>query len=465
MKGTPRRLARSLLPVIVLFAAGAVPAAPDRAENGERITISLEQAIDRAVHLSDDLRFAGRETEIAAARHLRERRRYFPSVSVSYATDTSVTPLSPDSRSRRLSAGVRQTLYDGGALVRGRRLQQAEIAIRRQELERIERAVRNEAWRSVIELQMSERRVVARTSALEAARRALRIAEEQLELGLITEREVIEARLARIELEESLRAAGLEYERTRFTLARLLGFPPDAEIEIAGGFSAEVAVTPLDAGPDELFAGATRRNPDVRRRRLELERARTRANAAERRFSPEVAATLEVSLAADTLPLRDPDLSVGIEMSWSTDTPVTAGLTAAAAGGGELRRGTRIGVEPIERTTTDLDRATARLEVERHSAEIEELESELRFSIARDIALLELAVDRRESALERRDLAALRLTIVETEASLGRTRPVDVLEAANAVLEAELGLLEAAFEASLRRRELESIAAAYREEI
>ncbi|MFP4642844.1 MAG: TolC family protein [Spirochaetales bacterium] len=445
-------------------AAAGLTAGRDEQESPVRV-LSIDTAMDRALDVSDDLRFAEREAQLHADRFVRERRTYLPTLSISYASDTAITPLSPDNRSQRLSLGLRQTLYDRGALSRERRRTAAELALRRSEVDELRRDIETEAWETIVQFQLLAQRVRARATAIEVADRALRIAEEQFALGRITERELNESRVSAAELEEQLGSDKIEQTAARFELIRLLRLPPDEMLSICGGFQAESRPKPLDMNASGLFNRASRHDLELRRSRLSVRRATEQAHEVGRRFLPKIDASASISLAADTLPLRDPGVSVAVDFSWSGDTPVSTEVTAATRSNGEVRRGAQVGFEPVQKTTSRLDEAQALLELDRSRASLDEYESELRFALTREISLFELSVDRWRSARRRRDLAETQVEILETEAELGRARPIDVHTAAKSLLEAELNVLEIAFESMTRRRGIEELTGVYSGEL
>ena len=450
----------------VATGAGAVaiePGSGERRASGP--ALSTDEAIARAIDVSEGLRFAAMETELQTSRFIRERRADLPALSLSYATDTAVTPLSPDRRSRRLSVGLRQTLYDGGALLRARRYREAELILRRRELETTRRQTAREAWEKIVLLQLFDARVRAREEAVKVSGRALVIAEEQFALGRITELDVHDARVSVAEMRHQLRADRLEQQRAGFELMQMLRLPPGQMPVISDGFTAESPPHPITADPSTLMDHATRNDLEFRRRSLTAVQSRENVKQARLSAIPEIAASFDVSLAADTLPLRDPRYSVGIEFSWQSDSQASAGFSAGASADGEVRRGAQVATEPLNRITGEVDRTEALLELEQHLISRERYEEELYFTIRRELSLFALSVDHWEAARHRRGLARRRLRILEAESELGRATPLDLLTASKSLLEAELNFLEVGFDTMTRRRRIEELTGLRQEEL
>lgn len=405
--------------------------------------MTLEEVVERGVEQSATLRFERREVEILGMRHLLERRNYLPTLSLSFAADTAVTPDYPDSRSRRLSAGVRQMVYDGGRLSRARGVQEAEISLRRLDVQKLTRQIRREAWNTAVRYQVNLDRVEVLETASGVVRQHTRIAGRRFERGEITETEYVESMLEAAELEDELRAARLETEQARLQLNRLLEYPAETRVEIIDGFSAEQLPEPVTLNERQLLRLALQQNTELRRQELRVFSARQEAKNAARWFIPQVSLRIDGSLAAETLPLREPEVRFGIEVSWQGHSPVSGSVTAGAGSDDEVRRGSEMTVEPFQSVTGSMEEATLHLEADRAGYERRRLEQELQFTVSQSLSLLELSHERWESNLERRDLLRRRLAIVEAQEDIGRALEVDVLTAVRELLAAELALLEA----------------------
>ncbi|MCT2376635.1 TolC family protein [Pseudomonas aeruginosa] len=208
-------------------------------------SISLEQALERALRSNPELAAVGRETEIASG--ARQQAGLIPNPDLSWSVE--------DTRqgNRQTSVSIAQPLELGGK--RGARVEVAkrgsEIAWTQLEVRRAElRAQVRGAYYAALTAQ--ERVRLAKTS-LDLARRALQAADRRVKAGSISSVERVRAQVLADNAQLDLSQAELEQQRTYVQLSSTWDEPQPGFARVGGA---------LDAVPASITRGALLRHLD-----------------------------------------------------------------------------------------------------------------------------------------------------------------------------------------------------------
>ncbi len=235
---------------------------------------------------------AAREGILAGAgRETQARSPYFPQIKAStgYSESHSVGGAFGDSISKSYSTtlAVNQVLYDFGRT--GNTLGALSSGVLAAELEerRVAQDVAMSVKQSYFALLQAKRMELLAQKTLEQAERHLKQAEEFFRAGskpkydvTRTEVEVNNARFGLINARNSLRARTI-------ALYVAMGLDPAGDLDIEDAFTAPAPAVPLDQATEE----AVRRRPEMLKAEVEIEAARSRAQAERSQYLPILSAS------------------------------------------------------------------------------------------------------------------------------------------------------------------------------
>ena len=417
MTGTAR-----LAAVLVGLLVPAAAAAQD--------TLTLEQAIARAVAGNLALQGARAGVEVARAEARATRAELFPRVTVTESwqrADQPVFVFSSLLSARRFAAdgfaidalnspnptgffrttvGVEQVLFDGG-----RRRADASVAKLRGDIAEFEAEETSvnmvlNVTRTFGKLLAAEAARTAAEAGMKAAREDLARTERRRDAGVATEADVLSLRVHLAELRERVIQAGADTAVARAGLNLLMGEPVERPYRVME--PALVRTEPV-LPAEVLIAEARDSRPLLRRAdaatRL-AERARRGVRAA---IVPQVAAQAAIEVSGTEFDDRASAWLVGGELRWSFST-----------GGAELARA-KAAAESLTRARTERDDAVARVQVEIVSAR-----ARLEAALAREAVGRAAVAQARESQ-----------RIIRDRFDAGLDGTDEVLRASAAVLDAE----------------------------
>lgn len=426
---------RSRLAALLSFTL--LSAAPLRAqqEAGEP-TVDLEEAIRRALALSPlmvqaegDVRTAeiGRRSAIAAflptlsmssGASLSSTERYNPQ------TNTAVTG-SNDSYNAGLNASV--DLFTGGRKT-------AELRNARTQLEAAEAGARERRFSVTLATKQAYFDVLRGDELIELAQTGIRRAQESLEaaetrlaVGSATRSDVLRARLALNEAQQTLLQARNQRRVAAFGLGRLVG--------VEGPVGAR-PLPPADDEPipvprQELLTLTLEQSPTVEAAEAGVRSADATVSAARAQWFPSLRASSGYSWFN-----QDPALSGG-RTSWS----LSLGLSYPLFNGLQ-REGN------IARTHIQADVARAQLTDSRRQAVVD---------LERLIGALELAAERTKLAAEAVAVAEEDLRVQRERYRLGATTIIELLTSENSLVQAETDAVSARYDYQIARAELEAL--------
>jgi outer membrane protein TolC len=442
MKGArSRRITVLFLSLI----AAAIPAAEEK-------IIGLSEALEEAEKNSFELSSSLFDLHMEETRLRMSRRLFFPSLSLNYAQNDSVTYDGPDTRTKRISAGLGGTLYDRGLRTQALKMKEMDLRLRRLLFtDRKEELLLETVHRYVGVLDFRLRREIMEET-LARAQEEVRIGEEERRLGEITEIDYLDTVLWQKDLELRLSRARAEEARLVREFGKIIGARKGEVYRPAGAMDPDYRGFLVSGDEESLLAEARKNSPDLGRLALGLYEKREVLRREESPCLPEVGLRMEFSMAGRELPLTRPGFSASLNLSWNTPViPVTLGMTLGKEGAFERSRGFVGGLKPAENLEGILSPEIARADLRRAGADYEALMTNLEFSVREELA----AAGRDAQTLEllRQNMAARekKLLVMERRLQLGEIRRADFLEARTAFAEARIEVLSAA--AALFRRE------------
>lgn len=282
-------------------------------------------------------------------------------------------------------------------------------------------------------LWFSEQQIRINQSALQLARQEMTRAEEQLNVGVISESELVplETELAR--LDEDLARSQAARQAQQFQLAALLGESPD-----------QANLTPASQPPtietnlsrSELLAEAEKRSYQLQNLKYTAEIARIQATLAENRSLPSLStdASLRVAGLGDDVPAAFKQIG-GFE---------------AISGSINLRLEL-----PIINRAAQADAERAGLEVEIAETKYRAARDQLQSQVASSLSNFESAQNRLELAKKTAALADRQVEIQTTLFANGTTTMLDVVSAIQQRNQAQLRVARARIDILQLRLELE----------
>lgn len=284
--GNPIRW-RTVLPLMVVGLSmgfgGAVAGhaqGPDgplpEAVSGDTLRLSLDQAVDRALEVGEEVRLV-RERILQAEEEITQvRSGAFPQVSTNLAytrqirsifDDLATTPgMMPGNGTGNgdeenpfanlpfgrpntwvASLSINQTLYAQGQVTIGLDIAERVRTLLARELDETEAEVRSEVQQAYFQAVFSDRLVEISTEAWELADRQLDEIRSFQERGLASEFDVLTARVERDNLRPGIVEAENAVRLARQNLRRLVNLPRDGELELTTALEAELSDVDRDA--------------------------------------------------------------------------------------------------------------------------------------------------------------------------------------------------------------------------
>src|SRR5436309_7562613 len=239
--------------LVTVLLVAAVPAAAAE-------TVTIEEAVGRALGRSPAVQAAVFGTSAAAARQRAARAAYTPQISAkgeigrSAGFDQRVT----NGGITSALVGVEATLLDGGLrdaeFAAARARLRSATAIEQQRRAEVAFATRS-AYFTALAARTEER---TRHEAIDALRGYAMLLERQVAMGLAAHDEVLRAELAVKDAETTRRAAATELSAALQEPSSLTGSPLDAAALVEPAVTRPASATPevIDAGPSVADAGA-----------------------------------------------------------------------------------------------------------------------------------------------------------------------------------------------------------------
>ncbi|MDX9801333.1 MAG: TolC family protein [Spirochaetia bacterium] len=420
-------------------------------DNGT-VIFDMQQAIDTALKNNREFSITGEEISIAEKNLKLKYRDFLPEINLGYSQYSSVSYWNPDSRQKKISAALKQKIYDKGLLSSSFKFLKKETALKKlkitQQLEDFIFRVIN----SYIELARIRMEIEISSSALENGYFHLDLAKKERELGEITELDLLEIKIAVNEMEENLQKLHLEEKRFGFSFSRLLDLPAGLYPELSGKINSEYNGF-IDQNYDYYLENSKVRSSTLKELILSREKAETEYTLASRKNLPDISAESSFFTAGEEFPLTEHGFSISLSLSFSTPGIPTS-ITGSAGSENKNERSRSLAANTALFGGLDnyylkesAEAALRRREYElnlfilNNEFDISELFSEI------EAGIMELGLLRRkEKASERK------AEIEKLQLSLGEIKRIDFMETGIALAKEKIKILDSI--SSLYRMEI-----------
>jgi outer membrane protein TolC len=417
----------------------------------EREAIGFEEAGRLAVSASLELKNAKAQMALKEGAWMLGFRSFLPQVSIQASEDERLSLISADSFSKTYTLAMEQLLFDGGRTSASRTIERAELTMMGDKIKRSQDEVMEGALSAYRQILSSYMVVDIKKDTLASLKEQRRIIAEELKLGLVIPLDLAQADITVRETEMELEFLFLQITQQEKQFAVFLGLDDMPEL------SERIDIYRSSPVPDAetVRRYALSRNPDLKSMKLSITQREVEVKFASRSWIPTVKASGNYALTGQRYPLTRQSWSFGLSLQFASPW-------FNAAGGGTT------GWEPpYDRTAraqtsfTPLPDPAAGLsskqsilaltaEQENYRRALEQLERQA----ALETAKLDLAEQKRVTAVEALKIGAEKYRLNEVLLSLGRITRIELMEkrleyaekeveaaaAAAAMLEAERSL-------------------------
>lgn len=384
----------------------------------------------------------------------------FPSLSLSFSADDSVTRRAPDSRIKRLAVTLSQPVLSGGERIGEKKMKEIFLELERQKILAVEENIEDTAW------MLAHRTIIAREKA-RLQREALGLAEEKLrivqmehELGLITELELLDTQIEAHNMRIGMRETELVLSELEFSLKKICGLPPDGVIDPRG--TVEISYKPrgIPFTTEELKELTLKSSPALKEMEFQT---RTKEEALRRmrrsRAVPNVNIDLSLFLEGDRFPLREAGFSVKFSIDFNNPFfPIRTALSASQKGSGRVSRGASAAGPIAAEIMPFMDLESARLALYKERLGLAKKQRDTAFELEQTCKRYLNLRARIEGEQKTAALMRQKQEILEEKLALGEIRQADLLSAGIERAEKEMLLLERILELIETGRAIEKTA-------
>ncbi len=411
-------------------------------------TIDLETSIFRALYNSSDIQYMRFEQRIADERVKLGLRRFFPILELGFTQSDSVTYGSPDSRIKKLSVGLEQLIYDGGKLAQSYKNQKNELRLNSYSLnlktEELIFSVIN-LYTEILRFRLTKE---IQRETFQNALKQLEIAQVEHKLGMITELDLLDIKLAVADFKIDLEETEQEERLLMFQFARILGSPPEETPLPAGYINPEYSGfiqcedDDLSSLSDYYTEKAKKNSLEFMKKSLQVLQSREILRQAKWRWLPQIKANLDLSMSGNRFPLSEPGFSFALEFGF--DLPVTPIQTSSTLGKKdptERSTGLSVSTQPITNLEGLLSKRIAEINLSKTCSELDDFETDTRFTIKESLVKIDnqretLALFRKKLKIEK-----ARFKIQKLRMELGEIKRIDLLNSQIELAEHKIEIL------------------------
>lgn len=243
---------------------------------------------------------------------------FLPVFDFSVNEDDSVAFENTDSRTKSLSLGFSQTVFDGGKrrlLYKMNRSEKYfELKTAEQNLESFKSTVMKSYYNCILKKQLSE----IKEELEKKARLQLQILEKEFELGLTLENDWLEYLISYREILDQKRRAERDFRTELRGLKVLLSINPEAEIVVEQRDFGEFELKEyLEPQVKKIWALVKENNPTVKKNSAALFFAEKQNSYERRNFMPEIKFEGSVSFSGSDYPLEEPKYTARVLLNFS----------------------------------------------------------------------------------------------------------------------------------------------------
>jgi outer membrane protein TolC len=381
-------------------------------------------------------------------------RSYFPSVSFNAGEDDRLSVYSADSFQKNYSLSVEQLLFDGGQLLKSRKIEKEKISLSISQLKIAE----NEIYESAIS---SYRQILASREILEIRKRGLKSMEEQrkimnvqYELGMSLASSLTEADINIADTKIEILNVQLELKNLESQFCELLGLnkmPLLAE-----------KIDPLSSAdlPDPFVVRST-----VQSKNSELESARLSIMASEEGLKLSISSWLPTLTANGTFavsgkeyPLTNYNWSMGLSLKFATPL-LSSNLSGSYGKEGRYTTNARANAsaQVLPEPARMFSVREARIALEQERSNYTTLVERTTRNAELVLEKCKYSDEKRIIALQTAELATERLKLEKLRFDLGEITGLELIEIQNELTQKEVNVVSSAIEVRNLERELERI--------
>jgi len=380
-------------------------------------------------------------------------RGFFPRLEVSAGSDERLSLYSADSFGKNLSVSVTQPLWDGGRLAATRSLESAAIALARAELERMSRAIGEEAIAASRAVVSAGARLEIKRTSRSSASSQRSILVTEINLGLAMPEDLIEVETSLAEMDLELAVAELELCNAQAELAEALCVDQAPELsEQLVRYKPIMRIEPRFA-----CAMAVERSPELTLARFGLAQKKAEYRASRFTWLPKIGLKVSGVASGSIYPLTRATWSAGLTIDFSGACLSGSGSTQL---GGEqaasytARTNNRLELlpDPAMALGSQQAKLALDLEYEGYSIKLGQVERSVRVALGTyENAILSRTITTRSYELAE---SKLRLTALKVE--LGQVVRSELIQAELEKASSEAELVDAivAMEAAERKLEI-----------
>jgi outer membrane protein TolC len=400
----------------------------------QTVRLDIEEALLRALRTSEALQVAILDYEFDVSRYKLSLREYLPDVTLGFAQDDSVVFHGPDSHLKKLSLGVEQLLFAGGARSHQRRALSDNLLIREREIGQLKSQIRIEVMNRFVEILKLGLQIEILAESMAAAGQQVAIAAEERKLGEITQLDYIDMELAVQDLEIELAVLKQEQDHLMFELKELLGVAPERPLELAGEISPEFRGMLPELGGRTYIERALNNSLELQERAAELAVLNQRWRQARRSWLPRVSTELELSVIGENFPLSEPGFSVGVNLDFAAPpVPLSTGITTGSRRSGERSLGLQASAELGENLSHWQSAKIAGLGLQKAQTELERAQRRLEDSVRRQLKQRRFVLDTLLLEQKKIDLQSRRIAIEALMLEVGEITRLEYLQSAIAL--------------------------------
>jgi outer membrane protein TolC len=444
------RPAAVLLTVTWLFAA----AAPDLSA----AAFTEDQAVNRALAVSQDLAYQGALLSAQELTFVLGLRQYFPSLSVGYDENDTVTTGAPDTWSKTISLSATQPLFRGGTKPWERRVARLDLSMAREDLQQRYRTLEQTLRQQFAGLLVAQQKKAILQRTIDLADQNIQIMQTQVKVGEALELDLAQAEIDLLSLEITLSQTESALEDSRYQIKKVLSLDPAESLVLIGNVDPSAPALALAGREENLFTLAASYSPNLKRQDSAVQKAAIQARAAAFPFIPDVDLQMSVEFAGDQFPLREPRYTGKLTFSFAVpESPTTYSAGASTSPGKDRSGSLSVQTSPLQSVTAWVDRKTASLNLDAETRKKEQIAQDLRYQITSMVTSYLQAARTRDLARTRLGVQKRKEALLQRQMDLGEAKRVDYLEGVVETANAEIALNETALQLVEREREWESL--------
>lgn len=425
---------------------------------GPGFSLTVNQAEDLGQNASVDLASTQAKARLEKLKYDWSLRSFFPTLSVGFSQNDTVSMNSADTFDKRLYFTVKQPLFDGGKSIRNRALAAVGLEQTLTALKAAKQTQRDTVWELYKKITLAQEKLAALKTTLEGARKEYRIAQARREVGEITELDVLDVEIRLTSLEVQLDSANNDLASQMTSLKELLHLGEGVDLVLSDRLEEDYEGFEIRHTPGDFLVAARTLNQGFAQSRLakrKLDEAKVEADWA---WAPTVSTEATFSASGNQFPLRQPGVNLSLSLSFPLpQAPVNVSLSAGDQPGLSRTKGAQTSADFFPDASVATTGEEWRIQVadwENQKAQLEiKIKDQARDFIARyAVEKKKLQSLKRALALEKR-----KLLLYQERLRIGEIKPADLVEEQQKVLQAQMDLWDGVMGLMLDERKMETL--------